>query len=144
MRAKTSRTELLSRGCNACTRVWGVLASRVATTGRFLLPLLHDLPPRPCVRIYIDSPLSSPPSASLYLFISVYFTSSHHFPSRTSLPSTSRRAPCDPDCYDPPTRVDINHHKPQQLTPGSTCASFTVLSMYPPTQLHPRTHVSSS
>lgn len=42
---------------------------------------------------------SSPPSASLYLFISLYFASPRRFPSRASLPSTSRRAPCDPDCY---------------------------------------------
>jgi len=83
-----------------CTRVWGTLNQPGCYYRR--VPTTSSARPTStivCTYIHRYSPPSSLPSASLYLFISVYYVSPRRFPSRTSLPFTSRRAPCDPDCY---------------------------------------------
>lgn len=101
MRAKMSRTEPLSLSGHGawhrrvgCASQPGCYYRRVPTTSS-----ARPTSTIVCTYIHRHSPPFSPPSASPYLFISVYFTSPRRFPCRASLPSTSRRAPCDPDCY---------------------------------------------
>lgn len=73
MRAKTSRTELLSRGCGAWHPRVGCASQPGCYYRRFLLLLLHDLPPRSCIRIYIDTlhPPHHPSRLSIYLSPSI-------------------------------------------------------------------------
>ena len=112
MRAKINQTRTFSLGdATPNTRMWSALASRVATTGAgfYYLFCTTYLPPRPYVRIYLDTlPPSSPPSVSLYLSLSI------------SLPtplSFLHLAPVHVQAcalrswllHDPPTWVDINY-----------------------------------
>jgi len=77
------------------------------------------------------SPPRRPPRLSIYSSPSVSpLRATSFFPSRHPLCyPTSRRAPCEPHCYATLQPGSIST-KPQQLTPGPTCAFFTLLPMY--------------
>jgi len=77
------------------------------------------------------SPPRCPPRLSIYLSPSVSpLRAPSFFPSRHPLCyPTFRRAPCDLHYYATLQPGSIST-KPQQLTPGPTCAFFTLLPMY--------------